>query len=28
MTYQEIAFEAVIVSRQGQIIGREQRQAQ
>ena len=27
MTYQEIAFETVTVSRQGQIIGREQRQA-
>jgi len=28
MTYQEIAFETVTVSRQGQIIGREQRRAQ
>ncbi len=27
MTYQEIAFETVTVSRQGQIIDREQRQA-
>ena len=28
MTYQEIAFETVTVNRQGQIIGREQLQAQ
>lgn len=28
MTYQEIAFETVTVSRQGQIIGREQRRTQ